>query len=416
MFDDYDFKNTGKRIKMCFRQVREETMYPWEIAGFLNELNTSYYKFELLNSVSSALKNGISPDDIFIFDSSLPLYERYSSLNLVSEEISGETFYRIGLPYPLKPNAFIYQYHLLCEAFSTVNSFLYSNHVRPLRINNINSAYRRLINDSLDEAELLVIALACESIEKNKENSAKKNKPAINIGREDVISSLSRYQKKKAKLLKNVEILETLSSVELLALEKSKFKEEKRLNSVNSAFFYYFQKTIRPLVCARVGDGQIRVLGRSLVNKTEATGLELIQATRNSPLLTEIGAGVSILQTVFGISHAREMQKLQLDEKKLLIEEKRVDIELKKALTHKTHLEAQKLALESYKLAADLQKTISDTAGNSDLPAINQVQSSFTKLQIEKAYQVENQRSRGLLDSRGLALDVNSIQVIDESA
>lgn len=183
MFDDYDFKNTSKRIKMSFRQIYDETMYPWEIAGFLNELNTSYYKFELLNSISSALLNGISPEDIFIFDSSLPLYERYSALNIVPEDVSSEIFYRIGRPYPLKPNLFVYQYNLLCEAFETVNSFLYANHVRTLRINKINTAYMRLVNVSLKEAEELIIDMACDNIEKNKEKSAKKNKNILLIER-----------------------------------------------------------------------------------------------------------------------------------------------------------------------------------------------------------------------------------------
>lgn len=42
MFDDYDYKNTSTRIKLKFIQKRDEPMYPWEIAGFLNKLNTVY--------------------------------------------------------------------------------------------------------------------------------------------------------------------------------------------------------------------------------------------------------------------------------------------------------------------------------------------------------------------------------------
>lgn len=401
---------------MSFRQVHDETMYPWEIAGFLNELNTSYYKFELLNSISSALKHGVGPEDIFIFDSSLPLYERYSTLNVVPEDVSGEAFYRIGLPYPLKPNVFVYEYHLLCDAFAKINSFLYANNVHTLRINKINAAYMRLVNVSLEEAERLIVDFAWENIEKNKESSAKKNKKIVSIEREEVVSCLSGYQKKKNELLEDVGHLIDLTDNDLEVLGKSNLKKDKKRAAINSAFFYYFHKTVRPLVCARVGDGKIRVLGRSLVNKTEATGLELIQATRNSPLLTEVGAGVSILQTIFGIPHKLEMQKLLVEEKKLQIEEKRVDIELKRSLIDKTNQESQKLALESYKLAADIKKDIIDAATDSDLSAIDNVRSSFTKTQLEKAYRVENQRTRSLLDSRGLALDVDSVRVINEEA
>lgn len=164
-------------------------------------------------------------------------------------------------------------------------------------------------------------------------------------------------------LLEAVGSLAALNDEALAQLESSKSRQDKRLHIINSAFFYYFQKTVRPLVCARIGNGKIRVLGRSLVNKTETTGLELIQATRNSPLLTEVGAGLSIVQTIFGIPHKLEMQKLeleekklQIEEKKLQIEEKKIDIALKRSLVDKTDQEAQKLALESYKLAADIKK------------------------------------------------------------
>ena len=76
MFDDYAFKKPTTRINLRFNQQRDEPMYPWEIAGFLNKLNTSYYKFELLNSICSAINSGIHPSNIYIFDHSLPLYNR----------------------------------------------------------------------------------------------------------------------------------------------------------------------------------------------------------------------------------------------------------------------------------------------------------------------------------------------------
>ena len=101
MFDDYRYKNEETRIKIKFKQVRDEPLYPWEIASFLNKFNTSYYKFELLNSIASALEHGISGKDIFILNHSLPLYERYSELNLVEESHAAKIFYPIGIPIPL---------------------------------------------------------------------------------------------------------------------------------------------------------------------------------------------------------------------------------------------------------------------------------------------------------------------------
>lgn len=59
MFDDYVYKNIETRVRFKFIQRRDEPLYPWEIASFLKGFNTVYYKFELLNSICSALNHGV---------------------------------------------------------------------------------------------------------------------------------------------------------------------------------------------------------------------------------------------------------------------------------------------------------------------------------------------------------------------
>ncbi|BCQ63246.1 hypothetical protein PBOI14_49960 [Pseudomonas sp. Boi14] len=176
MFDDYDYKDVSTRIKVKFSQRRDEPMYPWEIASFLKKLNTVYYKFELLNSICSAINQGVSPEDIFIFDHSLPLYERYSEMNLLSEPFAAKLFYSIGMPIPLSPNRNIYEFNCLYHIFNTVNSFLKRNHIGPLSLNNISYLYETLQGFGLQATEAAVIDLANKQAEKSYEAAAKRGR------------------------------------------------------------------------------------------------------------------------------------------------------------------------------------------------------------------------------------------------
>lgn len=81
-FDDYDYK-INLKFEFSFKQRKDEKILPWEIASFVNEYNTIYYKSVLLDSISSALLHGNSPENILIFDGSLPLNKKYSDLDLI---------------------------------------------------------------------------------------------------------------------------------------------------------------------------------------------------------------------------------------------------------------------------------------------------------------------------------------------
>jgi len=402
VFDDYAHKHTSKKIGFRFVQEKDEPMYPWEIAGFLTKLNTVYYKYELLNSICSALNNGIPASEIFIFGNSLPLYKRYADLDYLSEFQAAQTFYPVGLPYPLTPTADIYEFNLLYQAFAEVNSFLRTNHVYPLLIASLSVVYETLKSKGLDEAEEHILELADDRARKSHENSMKKKAQREPLNRDALSNCLKKYRVRKARLLEDLALVHGLNDSERLAATKSTTKEDKRRTQILLKFFRLFDKTARPLVCARVSPGRFLVLGRSLVNKREKSGLELKELARHSPLKGIFEGGVAVYQAIQQEKRAKELHQFDL-------ESRRIQNEL--ALQQ---VEAQQL--RNLSLKANVAKELHDLAETSDIKAISQLSESFEKIRLLDAYINEEKNATSLMNRRGLRLDGEYTKVIDTSA
>jgi hypothetical protein len=397
MFDDYDYKNTSTRIKLKFIQKRDEPMYPWEIAGFLNKLNTVYYKFELLNSICSAIEHGIPPEDIFIFDHSLPLYKRYSQMNLLSEPNAAKTFYPIGMPIPLIPSKYIYEFNCFYKAFHTINSTLRKTHVQPFRTQTVASAFEVLQTEGLTAAEDYIINLAIARADKSYESAVKrgekKNKPDHGIFEK----SLEKYRKNKEYIFSSLDIILTLSDDQKSTIISPTHKGDKRLKSMLTAFFTSFDTTTRPLVCARIGNNNIRILGRSLVNKEEQTGLELKEIKRNSPLGALIEGGAALYQAINQEKRAKELHEL---------EKKKKEEEIKLI---QTQLHGEEL--KNFETEIKIAQTLQTIEATTDINAIRNIPDSPMKRQIEKAYSTEYAHAGRVLTEQGLTLQRNSISI-----
>lgn len=402
MFDDYKFKKTPQRVEMRFVQQADEPMYPWEIAGFLNHLNTSYYKYELLNSVCSAINSGISPNDIFIFDKSLPLYQRYSSLNLLTEDLATKIFYEIGEPYPLFPNRKGYEYKLIFKAFRAVNSFLYAHHVKTLPISLLSEVNKTFKNDGLAASEKKIVDFAYEQATKSYEAAKKKKKDVERVTKTAIKQCLRDYNSYKSELFSDLRALQNIGEANFADLLKSNKRDDRRRGKIADAFFYHFRETTRPLVFARVGDDKIRVLGRSLVNKKEQVGLELKEAVRRSPLNALLEGGLTLAQLITSIAGSKRANEMH----QLNVEEKKIDIQIKK----------EQLAghrLDNIKRGLEIEEKINTALQGSDSNALNDVKNMYMQSQLRKTYIYEQQNTDTLLTSRGLKLDENSVRLID---
>ncbi|WP_133683142.1 hypothetical protein [Paludibacterium purpuratum] len=409
MFDDYDYKNSGIRICLKFVQQHDEPMYPWEIAGFLNKLNTSYYKFELLNSICSAIKNGVSPSDIFIFDHSLPLYRRYANLNLVEDSTAVKNFYDIGLPVPLAPEPGNYDLNLFYQLFKTINSFLYRNHVRPLTKDSLVEAFEVLTTDGLGEAEDFVVSLAEGRAKKSREAAAKRGDKKEPLTREDIVSCLRKYYIKKEQLLSDLIFIKSTDDEAQRELIDESSRHSKRISSVLLAFFKNFDAITRPLVIAKVSDTKFRILGRSLVNKKEQTGLELKEISRNSPLKAIIEGGLSLYQT---IGQERRAETLHKIDEKIKLEELEAAKINREIAEERLRGEKLKNTLSEIEISNKLERVVQGT----DINFSEKLQDSLIRDRINKAYEIEKNNSARVLISQGLDLDRSATRIIDTSA
>lgn len=399
MFDDYNYKNTSTRIKFKFIQERDEPMYPWEIAYFLNKLNTVYYKFDLLNSICSAIDNGISPADIFIFDRSLPLYKRYSRMNLLDEQYAAKIFYKIGLPIPIKPTVDSYNLNLLYQCFHAVNSFLYRNHIQPLNTDFISSSYDIVRSLGLDKAEAHIINAASIRAESSYKSALERGIQKNIVTIDDISSCLTKYRNKKSKLVKNLAVINGLDDGNLKEIVEGTGKESKEQANLLLSFFDNFDKITRPLVCARVSDNKFRVLGRSLVNKQEQTGLELKEISKNSPLGAIIEGGAAIYQTIQQERRANELHEIekQIMQTDLLTAQEKLKVEERKRLL----------------IEIEISNKLKSVTQNTDVESISNIKASFLKDRLAKAYGAERTNAETVLSHYGLFLDRESIQVID---
>lgn len=401
MFDDYDYKKVSTRINIKFIQERDEPLYPWEIAGFLNKINTVYYKFDLLNSICTALNKGIKPEDIYILDKSLPLYQRYSRMNILDDSEAAELFYKIGRPTPLVPEFESYHLSFIQEAFSRVNSFLFKNHIKPLPVKTIRKAFDIVKKESLGDAEEFIIQLATERAEKSRERAVLRGDDSPPISWADIEKCLTQYQAKKVQLREDIAcIRESLSNDGATsALLDSQTRIGKRRCKLLLDFFHNFNKIQRPLVYVRVSEDQFRVLGRFLVNKKEKTGLELKEIRKNSPLGALIEGGLALYQTVRQEKRAEELHKLEMEKAKLGVQ-----------IAQESLKNAQ---LKNLEIELEIAKKLESAIENGDMKAIEHVGNTFLKKQISKAYQTEESNAERVIKHQGLTLDRESIKVID---
>jgi hypothetical protein len=402
MFDDYDYKDTNSRILVKFSQKRDEPMYPWEIAGFLKKLNTVYYKFELLNSISSAINHGIKPEDIFIFDHSLPLYERYTELDLISGPVAAKLFYPIGMPIPLLPSTKIYEYNCLYRIFYAANSFLTKNHIGRLRLSQLSVLYEDLELFGLDTVEENLISLVYAQAEKSYEAAAKRGEKKSQFSDADFKKSLTKYRKYKELTFSDIAKIQTLDDKELLDVLTLDGRENIRLSHLLTSFFTTFEKTTRPLVCARVADNKFRVFGRSLVNKQEQVGLELKEVRRNSPLGALFEGGVALYQAIQQEKRAKEVHEVEMEIKKK-------NLELVDAQIH-----GQKVQNLEHELR--LSEKMDAIASKTDISAIKKIPPSFLRNQIVVAYSAQHSNASDVLTNHGLRLQHESIAIIDLKA
>lgn len=402
MYDDYDYKLTNKRIRFQFIQKEDSYTYPWEIARFIGDLNKNYYKFEILNSISTALINGVNPQDIIILNRSLPLNNNYTDLNTIDALNDGLSFiYSIGEMNSLSPSKQIHELSEALKLFYAFNSALHKAKFKPLSLKRTSHLYEAIKNNGIEIATKTMLDLVAtrETKEKKLPNFEK-----IITGFNSKISYIKAQY-------------DLATTVDIDNVDKRDPKTFPNGLSKNffSKFKLWFNKLHRPVVLIKEGD-EFRVLARGLVNKQslKTKGLELRSMPRNSPLRAMFEAGINAYGAVNSEKRLKELHEKEKEIKSLELTDKLEELE------HNRKLRANQLKQEELRTQREMivtqiniEQELKILANLSDVNNYKRLGSSHHEQLIKGTYEdIKNQTSI-TISEKGFSLEPEKTLAID---
>ena len=116
LFDDAQLKDIKTTVFLGLKSSKNQELSTWEISRYIFDLNTYYYKYEVVNSIALALSNGVKPEDIIVINESFMLNHQYAKLDVIDlarPELN--LLYFLGLPYSMFPSLY-----LIWELYSNI--------------------------------------------------------------------------------------------------------------------------------------------------------------------------------------------------------------------------------------------------------------------------------------------------------
>ncbi len=290
-FDDYKYKDNTKIISLQIKQSREKKLYPWEVSTFLGKFNTYYYKSEVINTIAIALNQGISAENIMVFDKSFNISNQNSKLSYLSLTDSDIKYlYYIGLPYSLLPNKTIYLLNRLFFYFRDINEFLFNHKGKRINRDNLGKLYGKFNTYGFNNMILLLKEYVSDSLTNitlEKSQIALLNKIYDNFNNDylEYESDEIEIEGFKSSILNN-----TLTSEDL---------KNKIYNKYFKDFYYYLNNIQRPFVVVKNESTNIlTVLCRGQFNKDDikSSTLDLKSISHNSPFKAVIKGGIELFR------------------------------------------------------------------------------------------------------------------------
>jgi len=318
-------------LELHLKRNQEYRMSVWEISRFLMKLNSSFYKYSLLNELKTAFSNGIKPEDVFIMDSSFRAENINDKLERIQLNSHNEMMQLVYIGKPI----FLY------PSFENVQLFEVFSIVRQIR-NKLNRfGYSRLyrgwiLSELLKGLDYQSIDMHHEKIkfqilsEIKRESDIEKAKRVIDKIFEESKTRLKNYENNSA----------AIEDVKKSLSEQREIKN-KKLKDYFKKFEYYFNRVNRPLVyivdrkertCNLLVEGQVNK------KKVDENFVQLIEYKKINPDL------ISIMVSLIGVPLVTKL--LNSSSQKLVDEQNRQSIELLKQQQITEILKQEKLKQE----------------------------------------------------------------------
>lgn len=329
IFNEYELKEVTHKTEIELIRKSDIQLSGWELGNLLSKMAIYAYRFELINTISLALHNGVDPRNIFILDHSFELNTSYSDLEFVYLESSDIiNIYNIGKPISLFPNDEIFKLNILFRLIYNINEKFKANHIRGVPVESLCKYINKF---SRLDAENIISNFYNDLVKTYRFKDDEKLLSEINNIFEEIKKTNNKY---------------TTDAVERESIDRQLRNNESREGKYSyeiykeyfEQFYFYLMNIPRPVVgiyCEE--DKKIQILCIAQINRKlrNETFFDIKSISHNSPLevIIQLGTAATILLGIIykcgENSRAREkhQKEVALLDKQAKTEEMKQDTE-----------------------------------------------------------------------------------------
>lgn len=284
------------RINLRIESINEATLSGWQLQDFINTINKSYTKIDLINEIAHLLSEGVNPMDIVIINKSYDINNQYKYLrenreiNLNNPNLV-EKFYHLGNPFSMFPNEKIIKLNLFFRLYKKIYKLFKSHNIPTLK----KWILRECIDDDFNDALNRLMDDCNSLIPEGSEYKGLKSKVEKYV--EDAGNKYKLFLEDSSKIEKVMATLKDKDSLDNLA--------DSDLNKIVDKYFYeffnLFNKVERPIIFVfNQSENKMSLIrGEYMLNDTSSENfLDFKSYSHNSPFVITFSAGIIILALI----------------------------------------------------------------------------------------------------------------------
>lgn len=296
--------NFEKRYVVKLGQKTNKPVKAWRVTDFIEKVNNSYYKKELLKEIEERLYQGEDPKNIIILDKSFNIHKAYKGLGIIKMNTSGgaKHLYHLGKPYSLYPNEKIIITNNIYGTFSTLYKLFnkYKVKLDKASLKDILKEAFKNPNDLKFGVLNVELEQALEAVGDIKDINNLKDK-VYELTNELKLNIEFELKQAQQFLQLDDEIKNSYDLEKRLKDTKDK-KYKDLLNSFPNKFARYFVSTIRPIVGVyNPQKNIIEILASNFIKKDghDERQIDLKSVTHNSPFTVVIIGGITLVISLY---------------------------------------------------------------------------------------------------------------------
>lgn len=329
--NETSYKHPDKTIKFNIKQDEKyKNVFAWEASAVISNVNSVYYKVELMDAIIQAISEGINPEDIIIFSKRTNYSYAKTDLSPFALYKNLKKIYDFGDPISLIPNENILFLNLFTSNMRELNKIFSNNDIDYTITKHIDQKYRNY-RDNIDHF--------IENTHNNIQHHVKEYKYI----KSEINYRLNKFKTDYHKLTRDFQTIKHFKNILINAYHEydvSKIKNHKYFKS----FFNKIKQSHQPLV-GYIKNNTFYFLGTHHLTKSKINSLtfKLRSATSNSPFDYVFEAGISAIRSVIEAFFDYEIHKTDLETAKANL--KTAQYALKKEKIETEILEHKKLVL-----------------------------------------------------------------------